>query len=98
MDAFVGKGVNKLKICDVVILLIAVNVVDKVANWHRPVMLAPDSPMCHDTVCSDVALWSDVTRAILTSLHNAPPIGTLYFTVHVLSSPSFLSLRELLAV
>jgi len=59
MDSLVFKGSNEFKISDVVILLIAVNVVDKESNGHRPMMLSPDSPVFHLVVSPDVALLSD---------------------------------------
>ena len=100
VNAFVDKRGHEFKISDIVILPIAVNVVDKEADGHRPTMLAPDSPMSHFTVNSDVALRSNSTSTVLTSLHDKSPISDwsiLYSTVRVLSSPLFLSALELFA-
>jgi hypothetical protein len=87
-----SEGVNKLEIFDSVILLIAVDMVDKDSDGHRAMMLSPDSTVSHVTVDSDVAFRSNSTTTVLTSLHDAPPLfKTLCLTVQVWSSPAFRS-------
>ena len=71
VNPLVGEGVNKLKILDSVILLIAVLVVDKESLGHRTVMLPPDTPMLKhiSRPTPDITLLSDVTSSVLSLCH-----------------------------
>ena len=71
VNPLVGEGVNKLKILDSVILLIAVLVVDKESLWHRTMMLSPDTTMLKGAVNSDITFLSDASSSVLSAFHRS---------------------------